>query len=137
MHRRCRRRRGGGRCSRLMPALHLSKWLARWISHALSLTAVCVAISTAEAREPYPLCGIDAERFKEFAFPNNGTMYVERLTKWPMAPNLIVLSNRPSLKSDVDLAFAEIAREQVFRDAQLVFVPYKEPDEITLAARNY
>lgn len=120
-----------------MPALHRAKWFARRIGFALSLAAVCVAFFTAEAREPYPLCDIDADRFLQFAFPNNGTIYVERLTKWPMAPNLIVLSNQPSLESDVNLAFVRIAKEQILRDAQLVFVPYKELSEITLAARNY
>lgn len=54
-----------------------------------------------------------------------------------MAPNLIVLSNEPGVESDVSLAFAQIAEEQIFRDTQLVFLPYKEPVEITAAARNY
>lgn len=115
--------------------MRLAHSLAPLIGCAVAL-ALCT-IPVAGAREPYFLCGIDAERFMRFAFPSNGAVYVDRLTKWAMVPNLIVLSNRPELKPDVDLALAQIAEEQVFRDAQLVFVPYREASEIGLAARNY
>lgn len=120
-----------------MRGRHLGRWFSRRICPALSLAAACLAFSTAEARQPYRLCDIDADLFLQFAFPDGGTVYAERLMKWPMAPNLIVLSNEPGVESDVRLAFAQIAEEQVFRDTQLVFLSYKEPVEITAAARNY